>query len=345
MTPQKIPATVITGFLGAGKTTLIRHLLGNAEGRRIALVINEFGDLGIDGEILKGCGDILCRDEDVIELSNGCICCTVADDFVPAMKKLLNRADPPEHIVIETSGLALPQPLVRAFNWPEIKSRITVDGVITVVDAKALAEGRFADDEAAVQAQRAADPNIDHENPIEELFEDQLNCADMVIVNKTDLLADGEFKALADGLKLRVRKGTRLVPTKHGALEVAALLGVGATAEDDMGDRLSHHEMEGETQHDHDDFITFVVSLGQAVAKDTLLRRIETALASHDILRLKGFADLAGSGSRLLIQAVGPRLDAYFDRPWKPGEARATKLVVIGAKTMDRSAIERSLRG
>lgn len=342
---MKIPATVITGFLGAGKTTLIHHLLQNANGRRIALVINEFGDAGIDGEILKGCGDALCREEDVIELSNGCICCTVADDFVPAMKKLLDRADPPEHIVIETSGLALPQPLVRAFNWPEIKSRITVDGVITVVDAKALAEGRFADDEAAVQAQRAADPNLDHENPIEELFEDQLNCADMVIINKTDLLADGEFKTLSEGLKSKLRKGTQLVPTKHGAIPVATLLGVGAAAEDDIGKRLSHHEMEGETQHDHDDFVTFVVPLGQVADKNTFLRRIETALASHDILRLKGFADLSGSDSRLLIQAVGPRLDSYFDRPWKPGETRGTELVVIGTKGMDRAAIEATLRG
>ncbi len=342
---MKIPATVITGFLGAGKTTLIRHMLQHANGRRIALVINEFGDVGIDGEILKGCGDALCREEDVIELSNGCICCTVADDFVPAMKKLLDRANPPEHIVIETSGLALPQPLIRAFNWPEIKSRITVDGVVTVVDAKALAEGRFADDEDAVQAQRESDPNLDHENPIEELFEDQLNCADMVIVNKTDLLADGEFKTLSKGLRSRVRKGTQLVPTKHGAIAVTTLLGVSAAAEDDMGNRLSRHELEGETQHDHDDFVTFVVSLGQATSKNDLLRRIETVLASHDILRLKGFADLSGSDSRLLIQAVGPRLDFYFDRPWKPNETRATELVVIGVKSIDRAAIEHTLRG
>src|SRR5690349_10186697 len=121
MSTEKISATVITGFLGAGKTTLIRNMLENARGRRIALVINEFGDVGIDGEILKGCGVEACKDEDIIELSNGCICCTVADDFVPTMKKLLDRPEPPQHIVIETSGLALPQPLVRAFNWPEIK--------------------------------------------------------------------------------------------------------------------------------------------------------------------------------------------------------------------------------
>ncbi|MFT3986424.1 cobalamin biosynthesis protein CobW [Aestuariivirga sp.] len=345
MTPQKIPATVITGFLGAGKTTLVRHLLENADGRRIALIINEFGDVGVDGGILKGCGDALCREEDVIELSNGCICCTVADDFVPTMKKLLDRADPPSHIVIETSGLALPQPLVRAFNWPEIKSRVTVDGVVTVVDAKALAEGRFADDEEAVAAQRAADPNVEHENPIEELFEDQLNCADMVIVNKTDLLGEDELAAITADLKTQVRKGTRLVPTTHGMIDTAALLGVSAAAEDDLGNRLSHHEMEGEVQHDHDDFVTFIVTLDGPQDRAGLAARIARTLEKHDILRLKGFADVNGSPSRLVVQAVGPRLDSYFDRMWKPGETRGTQLVVIGEKHMDKAAIEASLTG
>ena len=345
MTTQKIPATVITGFLGAGKTTLIRHLLENAGGRRIALIINEFGDVGVDGEILKGCGDALCKEEDVIELSNGCICCTVADDFVPTMKKLLDRANPPSHIVIETSGLALPQPLVRAFNWPEIKARVTVDGVVTVVDAKALAEGRFADDEEAVAAQRAADPGLDHENPIEELFEDQLNCADMVIVNKTDLLEGTEHDQVTGELKAKVRAGTRLVNTRHGAIDIAALLGVNASAEDDLHNRLSHHEMEGEEQHDHDDFVTFIMPLGEVANREALLERIEQTIASHDILRIKGFADVKGSSARLLVQAVGPRLNSYFDRPWKPGEARGTQLVVIGEKHMDRAAIEASLRG
>jgi cobalamin biosynthesis protein CobW len=344
MTPQKIPATVITGFLGAGKTTLIRHMLENAKGRRIALVINEFGDVGVDGEILKGCGDALCKEEDVIELANGCICCTVADDFVPTMKKLLDRANPPEHIVIETSGLALPQPLVRAFNWPEIKSRVTVDGVVTVVDAKALSEGRFADDEEAVQKQREADPNLDHDNPIEELFEDQLNCADMVILNKTDLLANGEVQSLAKTLGTQVRAGTRLVPASNGAIDISALLGLGAGAEADIANRPSHHELEGE-EHDHDDFESFVVSLGGITAKNDLLNRITRVISEYDILRLKGFAALKGSPSRLLIQAVGPRLNSYFDRPWKANEPRHTELVVIGLKGLDRNAIEIALKG
>lgn len=342
---EKIPATVITGFLGAGKTTLIRHMLANANGRKLALIINEFGDVGVDGEILKACGGDACGEDDIIELANGCICCTVADDFVPMMNKLLARNDRPDHIIIETSGLALPQPLVRAFNWPEIKSRVTVDGVLTVVDGKALSEGRFADDEDALALQRANDPNLDHENPIEELFEDQLNAADMVIVNKQDLLSTAEKSTVDEELRLKIRNGARLVAASNGVIDIGVLLGVHASAEDDMHNRLSNHEMEGEVQHDHDDFVSFIVRPEGGTAKDVLLRRVEKTIASHDVLRIKGFADVTGSDARLLVQAVGPRLNSYFDRPWRADESRRTELVVIGEKSIDRHAIEEMLKG
>ena len=341
----KIPATVITGFLGAGKTTLIRHMLANAGGRKLALIINEFGDVGVDGEVLKGCGSEACADEDIIELSNGCICCTVANDFVPTMNKLLDRKIAPDHIVIETSGLALPQPLVRAFNWPDIKSRVTVDAVITVVDAKALSEGRFADDEQAIAAQRAADPGLEHENPIAELFGDQLNAADLVILNKSDLLDADDYAAVSTDIKAKVRDGTRLVAASHGAIDLAVLLGANAKAEDDMHNRLSQHEKEGELQHDHDDFVTFSVPIEGDIERDALMARIAKTIASHDILRIKGFVNVTGASSRLLVQAVGPRLGSYFDRTWQPGETRKTQLVVIGERHMDQTAVEASLRG
>jgi len=336
---QKIPATVVTGFLGAGKTTLIRHLIQNAGGRRIALIVNEFGDVGVDGDILRACGAQACGEDDIVELANGCICCTVADEFIPTMEKLLGRATPPDHIVIETSGLALPKPLVKAFNWPDVKSRVTVDGVVTVVDARALSEGRFATDEAALAAQKAADPTLDHDNPIEEVFEDQLLCADMVLLNKADLLDEEAVERLAGELGSQVRPGTRLVPTRHGRLDASALLGLAAGAEDDLASRPSHHELEGE-DHEHDDFDTFIVNLPPAADRDALLARVRDAIEAHDILRLKGFAALEGASARLLVQAVGPRVEAYFDRPWAEGEPRSTSLVVIGLKGLDRPAIE-----
>ena len=320
---RKVPATVITGFLGAGKTTIIRNLLAQANGRRIALIVNEFGDVGVDGEILKSCGIASCTDDDVIELANGCICCTVADDFVPTMEKLMARADPPDHIVIETSGLALPQPLVRAFNWPEVRSRVTVDGVVTVVDGPALAQGRFAADETAVAAQRAADPSLDHDDPIEELFEDQLACADLVLLNKSDILDEAQLSALAATLKPRLRRGTRLLATRYGQIDATVLLGLTAAAEDDIANRPSHHEIEGEAEHDHDDFESFVVQISQVTDRAAVRTRVAAAVEHHGILRLKGFLALAGSPSRLVVQAVGPRIETYFDRPWAPGEPRA----------------------
>ncbi len=340
----KIPVTVITGFLGAGKTTLVRHLLAHAEGKRIALIINEFGELGIDKEILAGCGDATCREEDMIELSNGCICCTVADEFIPTMQALLARPDRPDHIVIETSGLALPQPLIRAFNWPEIKSEVTIDGIVTVADAAALAEGRFASDEAAVDALRSADAMLDHETPLGELFEDQLIAADLVILNKSDLVSSLDLDTIETHLRAEMRPGTGIIRARNGHVDVAALLGMGLATEDNLAGRESHHELEhGGEGHEHDDFDSFSVRLSGVLSKEDLLGAIQATIRVHDVLRLKGFAALPGASARLAIQAVGPRVTAYFDRPWKPGEPRETNLVVIGQAPLDRAAITASL--
>ena len=351
--PAKIPATVVTGFLGAGKTTLIRHMLENANGKRIALIINEFGDLGVDGGILKGCGIENCAEDDVMELSNGCICCTVAEDFVPTMQKLLDRPDAPDHIVIETSGLALPQPLVRAFNWPEISTRVTVDGVVSVVDGKAVAEGRFAHDVAAVDAQRALDENLDHETPLSELFEDQIACADMIVVNKADLLGEEEAGALVGRLRSDSRDGVQVVKATMGALPVDVLLGQGIGAEADMEARheLHHHHHHDDDEddhdhhheHDHDEFESFVVAREEIADPAAFAEQVAGIIRQHDILRLKGFAAVTGKPMRLTLQAVGPRIDTYFDRPFG-ADARETRLVVIGQAGLDRAAIEAALQ-
>jgi len=338
---MKIPATVITGFLGAGKTTVIRHLLANAGGKRIALIINEFGDLGIDRELVTGCGIEGCDDDSVLELANGCICCTVADDFLPTMEALLDRPEPPEHIVIETSGLALPKPLVRAFNWPEIRSRVTVDGVITVVDAPAVAEGRFADDPDAVQTQREADEMLDHDSPLEEVFEDQLLCADMVLLNKADLLDAAGLEGIRREVGRDIGPGVKMVHTTHGSIDPAVLLGIAAAVEDAIEGRRSHHD--GEDDHDHDDFESFVVRFGAVPDPEHLEARIRQAVLDHDILRVKGFVHVPDKDMRHVVQAVGPRLQRYYDRPWHADEPRRTELVVIGETGLDRDAIERVL--
>jgi len=339
----KIPATVITGFLGAGKTSTIRHLLATAGGQRLALIINEFGDLGIDGEILKGCGIEGCAEDDVLELANGCICCTVADDFIPTIESLLNRDNPPDHIVIETSGLALPKPLVKAFNWPEIRTRVTVDGVITLIDGPAVAEGRFATDPAALEAQRRADESLDHESPLEELFEEQLGCADMVVMNKADQLDAQTADRVSAEVGRHLRPAVKVLRASHGAIDAGVLLGLGAAAEDDLESRYSHHDDGAE--HDHDDFTSFSVGLGSFETPESLLERLHPVIATHDILRVKGFAAVDGKDMRLVVQGVGGRLQHYYDRDWAAAETRATRLVVIGETGLDEAAIRSALVG
>ncbi len=339
----KVPCTIVTGFLGAGKTTLVRHVLENADGRRLAVIVNEFGDVGIDGEILKGCGVESCPEDAIVELANGCLCCTVADDFVPALKGLLDRPNPPEHIVIETSGLALPKPLVKAFNWPEIASRVTVDGVVAVVDGAAVAAGRFADDPEAIARQRAEDDSLDHDNPLEEVFEDQLQCADLVILNKADLISDAEKNAVMTEIGKVLPRAVALVQTRNGQVPVKVLLGLGAAAENDLAARPSHHDLEGE--HDHEDFDTFIVELPSFASPQALVERMVKVAEEHDVLRMKGFIDIEGKPMRLLVQGVGARIQHHFDRRWPEGEKRRSRLVVIGEKGFDQAAIRKILIG
>ena len=351
--PAKIPATVVTGFLGAGKTTLIRHMLQNAEGKKIALIINEFGDLGVDGDILKGCGEETCTEDDIVELSNGCICCTVADDFIPTMEQLLAREDKPDHIVIETSGLALPQPLVRAFNWPGISTKVTVDGVVTVVDGRAVHDGQFAHNVAAIDAQRAQDENLDHETPLSELFEDQVACADMIVVNKADLLSEDEASALTTRLKAESRDGVQVIKASMGALPVDVLLGQGIGAETDLASRheIHHHHHHDDDEddhhhaheHGHDEFESFIVARGEVTDAKAFAEQVADTIRANNILRLKGFVAVAGKPMRLTLQAVGPRVDTYFDQPFGDGP-RETRLVVIGEAGLDQAAITAALQ-
>jgi cobalamin biosynthesis protein CobW len=339
----RVPCTIVTGFLGAGKTTLIRHVLANAQGRRLAVIVNEFGDVGIDGEILKGCGDAACPEDNIVELANGCLCCTVADEFVPALDTILSRTPKVEHIVIETSGLALPKPLVQAFHWPAIKSRVTVDGVVAVVDGAALADGRVAADLEALARQRAADTALEHDDPIEEVFEDQIACADLVVLNKRDLLdPEGSKKAMAT-IAGALPRAVKIVTVADGKVDPAALLGLGVGTEDDIANRHTRHD--DEPEHDHDDFDSFVVALPEISDPAALAARVAAIAEGFEVLRVKGFAAIANKPMRLLLQAVGARVTHQYDRPWNASEARQGRLVIIGLKGLDRAAVARMLLG
>ncbi|MGH6816888.1 MAG: cobalamin biosynthesis protein CobW [Hyphomicrobiaceae bacterium] len=343
MSRARVPCTIVTGFLGAGKTTLVRHVIENAAGRRLALIVNEFGDVGVDGALLKSCGIASCPEENIVELTNGCLCCTVADDFIPTLEALLARVPRPEHIVIETSGLALPKPLVKAFDWPDIRTRVTVDGVVAVVDGPAVAAGRFADDPERVQAQRTADPSLDHDNPLEEVYTDQLSCADLVVLNKTDLMPPETVRTVTEQIRAVLPRAVKVVAARHGNAPIDVVLGLGAAAEDDLAARPSHHDFE--TEHDHEDFESFVVQIGPVAGPTRLADRARQVALAHDVLRIKGFAAVDGKPMRLLLQGVGARIDTGYDRPWTAREPRIGRLVVIGRKGLDRGAIARLLKG
>jgi cobalamin biosynthesis protein CobW len=343
MSIEKIPVTIITGFLGSGKTTLVRHLMQNPQGRRLAILVNEFGDLGIDGDILKSCADANCPEDAIVELTNGCLCCTVADDFVPTIAALLARPNPPDHILIETSGLALPKPLLKAFEWPDLRARITVDGVIAVADAEAVADGRFAPDLAAIERQRLADSSIDHDTPLGEVFEDQVACADIVILNKADLVdADRLAKARATVLAESPRS-IPVIEATEGRIDPRIVLGLGAAAEDDLDARPSHHD--SHDAHDHDDFETIVVTLGSDASAESIVDRMETIARDHSVLRAKGYVAITGKPMRLLVQGVGARVRAQFDRAWRTNEDRVSRIVVIGERGIDHAAITAVLTG
>ena len=337
---SKIPVTVITGFLGAGKTTLIRHLMQNPQGKRLAVLVNEFGTMGVDGDILKSCADENCPVENIVELANGCICCTVADEFIPTIEALLALPHRPDHILIETSGLALPKPLLKAFDWPAIRSLITVDGVITLADAEAVASGHFAGD--LTPAQIAAG---EHDTPLGEVFEDQIACADIVLLTKADLAGEeGLIAARAIIQAEAAEKGRRLpiLTMTEGVIDPRIILGLNAAAEDDLAARPSHHD--GEDGHEHDDFNSITITLPETLDPATLTAALQTLARDHNILRVKGYVAVTGKPMRLLVQAVGARVRTQYDRPWGAAP-RTSHLVVIAEQADLNEAAIRAILG
>jgi cobalamin biosynthesis protein CobW len=358
MNKRKIPATIISGFLGSGKTTLMRHILDHANGQRIAVIVNEFGELGIDGDTLRSCS-IGCEESSdtgaseeigtLYELTNGCLCCTVQEEFYPVMKQLIERRDQIDHILIETSGLALPKPLVQAFNWPEIKTACTVDAVITVVDTPATAAGQFAANPGAVDQQRKADPNLDHETALHELFEDQLSAADLVILSKTDLVDSEVCQSVTGLVQKEIPDQVKIIFSTIEGVDTTLLLGLDSSAEENIHLKTTHHEHQHDEnghhvhkhEHDHDQFDSVVVAL-PALDRDSLLAALKQLVVNHRIFRIKGFVAVAEKPMRLVVQGVGKRFDSYFDRRWKAEETPHTQLVLIGQQ-LDQQVLQRSL--
>ena len=341
---RRLPVTVVTGFLGAGKSTLLRQLLLSS-GLRLAVLVNEFGEVGIDGDLIRSCG--FCPEDEldgrVVELANGCLCCTVQDEFLPTMQTLLERADQLDGIVVETSGLALPVPLVQAFGWPEIRTRTRVSGVVTVVDGEALAAGSVVGDPAALEAQRLADPNLDHLSSIQELFDDQLDAADLVLLSRADRLESEQIAKLQTQITALVRSGVSVVPMQRGEVPAALLLGL---EREEHGAHHNHdHDHDDHHDHSHVAMHSAVVRWNGSLDRSRLEAALESQIRTQTLLRLKGRAWLPGKRHPLQIQAVGPRLECWFDSQ-SPGERPAEdglELVALGL-AVDGAALEHAIQ-
>ena len=353
---RRLPVTVITGFLGAGKTTVLRHLLTRS-GQRLAVMVNEFGSVGLDGDLIRSCG--FCPDDEVdgrlVELNNGCLCCTVQDDFLPTMETLLERADQFDGIVVETSGLALPRPLLQALDWPAIRSRVHVNGVVTLVDGPALADGGVAHDLEALEAQRAADEELDHESPIDELFADQIGAANLIVLSKADMLDSDGIARARSVVEGQLTAPTPIIPVAGGAAPMDAILGLGMEDQaheraqhmhhhhgddhdDDHDDEYHHHHHE----HGHDEFASYVIALEGVEDAQTFQTSIAQMASEFGILRAKGRVPVSGKALPFVVQAVGRRVDGYFVREANNGGGQ---LVVIGLAGLDADAIAARLGG
>ena len=312
--PSQIPVTVLTGYLGAGKTTLLNRILSENHGKKYAVIINEFGELGVDNDLVVG------ADEEVFEMNNGCICCTVRGDLIRIIEGLVKRKGKLDGIIVETTGLADPAPVAQTFFVDDdVKSNSRLDAIVTVVDAKHLLQ-RLADSHEA---------------------EEQVAFADVIVLNKTDLVAAEELGRVEERIRT-INKTARILRAEKADVPIAQLMDRGAF---DLGRilELEPDFLSGEDDHQHDDAVASVsLTSDRPLDRERFNRWIGAVLMEkgQDLLRTKGILHFRGNDQRFAFQAVHMLADGEFIGPWKEGAPRQSRIVFIG-RNVDRSELER----